>query len=148
MTEYIIYYLPNAVRDKYPGMVGKIGITTKERERARYDCNKSFRYDMTGYCIIETVYANTLTDAKTIELFWQEKYGLVDGPKSKEARARNSARNTGIARPKSPEMIQAISAGYQEWTCEYCNVSGRNNGTYVRWHGDRCKQNPNRLLAK
>ena len=28
-----------------------------------------------------------------------------------------------------------------EWTCEYCNIKGKNKAMYNRWHGNNCKTN-------
>jgi len=151
MKTYCIYYLPNAIRELYPGIKGKVGMTYDAKKR--YYENKCLGLDMTGYVILFENIA-TKQEAKRLEYRYQQILRCVDGTNSAEYRKRNSEARLGKKMPpRTREHRDKLSASLQgniPWNkgmstsksaCPHCGkmVDYRNMS---RWHGDRCKQKP------
>jgi hypothetical protein len=151
MKTYCIYYLPNAIRELYPGIKGKVGMTYDAKKR--YYENKCLGLDMTGYVILFENIA-TKQEAKRLEHRYQQILRCVDGTNSAEYRKRNSEARLGkkmLPRTQAHrDKLSAALLGKPGWNkgisppkspCQYCGleVSATN---MKRWHGDQCKQKP------
>jgi hypothetical protein len=72
---YHVYYLPNCVRKRFPGIVGKVGQSKQSIDRRLRD-NESYGYDVTG----RHVFADNLSeqDAYWLEAELQILYNCVE----------------------------------------------------------------------
>jgi hypothetical protein len=147
MKTYYIYYLPNAVRDHLPGITGKIGYSSLSTD-LRKNLNHYNGLDVSGHIVLVDNIP-TLEEAKRLEYRYQQILRCVDGvrsPKSNEHRIKMGKSNQGKPKPETQrkKMSKAkLGKPKMKSTCIHCGllVSPTNMS---RWHGDKCKQNPNR----
>ncbi len=67
------------------------------------------------------------------------RYGWINKDHQLRTSTLGGLANKGIPKPHAKEMAKALNI---EWTCTYCNKSGKGAGNFKWYHGDQCKEKP------
>lgn len=165
MKKYLVYYLPNAIRDYGDGgiMKGKVGMTSKTIEHRNY-FNQYEGLDTSGFKVLVSN-IDSKEEAKELEIKYQTIFNCLDHFNHPQVRkkaglkislvktgvsqntgvggnAKGSKKNTGVGGnskgSKKPKIGEALRGKKDKIIkCPHCNKEG--GSVMKRWHFNNCK---------